>query len=91
MLKENQDAFGRAMYDYYASGMKATHLEEVVERDDGYVDTAGGPAIYFREYRHWLPEEKKAMRYARGRVLDVGCGAGRHSLYLQGKGWRWSG
>ena len=86
MLKENQDAFGRAMYDYFSSGMKNRHISEVIERDDGYVEASTGPAAYFTEYRRWPPEEKKALRYARGRVLDIGCGAGRHSLYLQGKG-----
>lgn len=86
MLKEHQDAMGRAMYDFFSSGMKNQRIHEIVERDDGYIETDGGPAAYFMEYRRWSAEEKRALRYARGRVLDIGCGAGRHSLYLQGKG-----
>jgi len=83
MLKDHQDAFGHEIYDFLKNiGDK----EEIIERNDGYFDTSGGPKAYFREYNDWPPDEKKAMRYARGRVLDIGSGAGRHSLYLQAKG-----
>jgi SAM-dependent methyltransferase len=60
---------------------------EIVERDDGYFGPSGGPAAYLSTYKDWHPEQKKAMRYVRGGVLDIGCGAGRHSLYLQEKGF----
>jgi SAM-dependent methyltransferase len=86
VLTDKQDAFGHEMYDYFSSGMRSTRLAEIIEREDGYIETSGGPAAYFTEYRKWPPEEKKALRYARGRVLDIGCGAGRHALYLQEKG-----
>jgi SAM-dependent methyltransferase len=87
MLNEHQDAFGRAMYDYFSAGTGRSSINEFIERDDGYIETSGGPAIYFWPYRQWPSEEKRALRYARGRVLDVGCGAGRHALYLQEKGF----
>jgi SAM-dependent methyltransferase len=82
MLEEHEDAFGRAMYDYY----HGLEVEEVIERDDGYVDVSLGPRSYLSEYDDWPRHIQKAMRYTSGRVLDIGCGAGRHALYLQDKG-----
>ena len=81
MLKDNQDAFGHCFKDYLA-GKADTYI---IERDDGfiYADPLKG---YFNSYKEWPPIVRKAMRYVKGRVLDIGCGTGRHSLYLQEKG-----
>jgi SAM-dependent methyltransferase len=81
-MRNLQDSHGHAMFDY----LKGKGGFEVVERNDGFVTPTNAPAVYFSKYRHWPAHEKKAMRYARGKVLDIGCGAGRHSLYLQEKG-----
>ena len=82
-MRDHQDAFGHELYDYLKSGGEGRRMAEIVERDDGYIDVSGGPQMYFSEYRHWPPHQRRAMRYARGRVLDIGSGAGRHALYLQ--------
>jgi len=82
MLREHEDAFGQSMFDFYSG--KGGY--EVVERDDGLVAIAGGPRTYLAEYKDWSVHQKKALRFARGKVLDIGCGAGRHALYLQEKG-----
>ena len=83
MLKDNQDAFGHQLYDLY----KGRHIVEVVERDDGLIDPSETlPKYYLAEYRDWSLREKLAAKYVQGRVLDVGCGGGRWSLYLQKKG-----
>ena len=41
----------------------------------------------FRDYEHMPELEKKALDLCKGSVLDIGCGAGSHSLYLQKKGF----
>lgn len=76
------DAFGLGLLDAYRGAGRGFHLNE---RDDGYID-ASASRIYFTTVRQWGADERRAMRYVRGRVLDVGCGAGRHSLYLQRRG-----
>ncbi len=86
MLTDKQDAFGHEMYDFFKEVETRHGIREIVERDDGYIEATGGPAAYFNEYKKWPAHQRKAMRYARGRILDIGCGAGRCSLYLQGKG-----
>lgn len=60
-------------------------MVEVVERDDGCVFT-GDPGYYLAPFRSWWPQERRAVRFVRGRVLDVGCGAGRVGLHLETRG-----
>lgn len=82
-IKMDKDAYGWEVWDFY-NGIKSY---EIVERDDGYFDVSSGAKVYFSEYKDWPNHEKKAMKYVKGRVLDIGCGAGRHSLWLQKKGF----
>jgi len=83
-LRPENDAFGQMLWTYY----QGKEVSEIWERDDGYI-SASSSAVkrYFSEYVDWAQHERRAVEFVKGRVLDVGCGAGRHSLYLQKKGF----
>ena len=86
MKSQNKDATGHAVFDAFSG----KYGFEVVEREDGYI-VGGNTAQYFEDYKKWLPHEKQAVKFAKGKILDIGCGAGRHSLYLQSKGFDTTG
>lgn len=77
------DLFADALWQYHETG----HANMRVERDDGCVDHED-VSWYFTGPREFPSHEKAALRFARGRILDIGCGAGRHSLCLQRRGLR---
>jgi SAM-dependent methyltransferase len=60
---------------------------EIVEREDGTIMASKfGPASYLAPYAKWPSHQRRGLRFARGRALDVGAGAGRVALHLQEKG-----
>ena len=77
------DLFGKAILDFQTNNSPSALVTEtnISEADDMPV------AYLFRDFKAMPKLEQKALHLAKGKVLDVGCGAGSHSLYLQEKGF----
>ena len=74
-----KDLFGKAILDYQTGNAPEDLITEtsISEEDEMSV------AYLFRDFSAMPKIERKALQLATGSVLDVGCGAGSHSLYLQ--------
>src|ERR1700689_3069356 len=83
-MHRDKDAYGQQILAY----LEGRSSYEIVERDDGLADLSGGAPTYFAEHKDWPRWQKRAIKFAKGRVLDVGAGAGRVSLYLQKRGYK---
>jgi SAM-dependent methyltransferase len=60
---------------------------EIVEREDGFISASRiGSELYLAPFRRWPAQQRQAMRFVRGRVLDVGAGGGRVAVHLQKRG-----
>ncbi len=73
--------YGQAMLDYLRGERGKFHFV----RDNGLRDPADVKSL-FAPSRKWLDAEKPSIQWMKGRVLDVGCGAGRVALYVQRRG-----
>jgi SAM-dependent methyltransferase len=74
-----KDLFGKAILDYQTNNSSEDLVTEtsISEADEMPV------SYLFRTYNEMPKLEQKALQLAKGSVLDVGCGAGSHTLALQ--------
>jgi SAM-dependent methyltransferase len=77
-----KDVFGKAILDY----QQGNYTEDITTATSISEDDVLPLPYLFRDYAEMPKIEQKALQLAKGKVLDVGCGAGSHSLYLQNKG-----
>ncbi len=78
-----KDLFGKAILDYLTNNSPEDLITEtsISEADEMSV------SYLFRDFKDMPKLEQKALQITKGKVLDIGCGAGSHALYLQKKGF----
>ncbi|NNC51090.1 MAG: class I SAM-dependent methyltransferase [Flaviramulus sp.] len=76
-----KDLFGNALLDY----QNRNYTEDITTSTSISGDDELPLPYLFRNYKAMPKLEQKALNICKGLVLDVGCGAGSHSLYLQKK------
>ncbi len=80
-LSHSTDPFGEAIQDYLAGNLNAEIIVECPLLEDDII-----PVAYLFREENELPEiEKIALQHCKGSVLDIGAGAGSHSLILQNR------
>ncbi len=77
-----KDVFGKAILDY----QQENYSEDIITATSISEDDVLPLPYLFRSFGEMPKLEQKALQLAKGKILDVGCGAGSHSLYLQEKG-----
>ncbi|MHC2990776.1 methyltransferase [Pontibacter sp. HJ8] len=81
-MKLNNDPMGTAMQDYLQGSKEAKIVVESNLTEDDEIPVA----YLFRELDEMPELEHLALEQCRGSILDVGAGAGCHSLVLQERG-----
>jgi SAM-dependent methyltransferase len=82
IMNSSLSIFSKALLDYYEGNKSATII---AIREDGW--KAELPmSVFYRKPEFYALIEQKALSLCYGRTLDVGAGAGIHSLELQKAG-----
>lgn len=74
-----KDLFGTAILDFQTNNSPENLITETTISDEDEMSVA----YLFRNFNEMPKIEQQAMQLSKGKILDVGCGAGSHSLYLQ--------
>lgn len=78
----NRDLFGQALLDYYNQNSPEDIMTWTSISDKDVL-----PVSYlFRDFDQMPSIEQEALKACKGTTLDVGCGSGSHSIWLQNKG-----
>jgi SAM-dependent methyltransferase len=78
VIKEQYDPIGKAVHDYF-HGITG---ESILVRTDIAEDETLSPAYFFRTFEQMPIQEQEALRRCKGKILDIGAGAGAHSMWL---------
>ena len=78
-----EDILGTALLDY----QNENYTEDITTYSSLLEDDVLPLPYMFRSFKEMPELEQKALQLCKGNVLDVGCGAGSHGLYLQEKGF----
>ncbi len=78
-----KDIIGKAILDYF----HGNYTEDIITETNISEEDEMPLPYLFRSFEEMPLVEQTALFLAHGRILDVGCGAGIHSLYLQNKGF----
>jgi SAM-dependent methyltransferase len=82
-LAAHEDAYGNNISDtYYGKGGGY----DIIEREDGHFTLNGDSDAYTESFELWSSIQKEASRHIVGKVLDIGCGGGKHSVHFQEQG-----
>lgn len=74
-----KDLFGKAILDFQTNNSPEDLITETTISEEDEMSVA----YLFRSYEEMPLIEQRALQLAKGKILDVGCGAGSHSLTLQ--------
>ena len=74
-----KDLFGKAILDFQTNNSPEDLITETTISEEDEMSVA----YLFRDFSGMPKIEQQALQLCKGKILDVGCGAGSHSLFLQ--------
>ena len=78
-----KDILGKALIDFW----NKKYTEDIITTSNITEEDEMPLPYLFRRWKDMPELEQTALNNCKGRVLDIGCGSGSHSLELQNKGF----